>query len=41
MAIGKQGGENPRNPRAFNTMARLGGFDLKNAAELNAMNEEE
>ena len=41
MAIGKQGGENPRNPRAFNTMARLGGFDLKNAAELNAMNQAE
>jgi len=41
MAIGKQGGENPRNPKVFNTMARLGGFDLKNAAELNAMNEAE
>ena len=39
MAIGKQGGENPRNPKVFNTMARLGGFDLKNAAELNAMNQ--
>jgi len=39
MAIGKQGGENPRNPKVFNAMARLGGFDLKNAAELNAMNQ--